>query len=136
MAVLGDYLDIGVNDACQQFRSLKERQEVEPGKRQVDFLPVETLLCVAASFLVDHTRFGSSSARKAPEPVPTLARLSRRPPSSILAKMANLDGSRSHGARWDQVAGGRLREDPTHFAHVYRTVLAGARSAGFLGDEL
>jgi hypothetical protein len=37
--------------------------------------------------------------------VPSLARLFSRPPSSMLAKMANLDGSRSHGARCDVLAG-------------------------------
>ena len=73
------------------------------------FLPVETLLCLAASFLVNHRHFGGGTAHRAPEPVPSLARLFSRPPSSVLAKMANLDGSRSHGARWDVLAGAKLR---------------------------
>src|SRR5208282_3379047 len=77
-----------------------QRGPVSSG-RQVTFLPVETLLCLAASFLVNHRRFGGSTAHQAPEPVPSLARLFSRPPSSVLAKMANLDGSRSHGARPD-----------------------------------
>ena len=29
----------------------------------------------------------------------------------MLAKMANLDGSRSHGGKWDILAGAMLRED-------------------------
>ena len=94
------------------------------------FLPVETLLCLAASFLVNHRHFGGSTAHQAPEPVPSLARLLSRPPSSVLAKMANLDGSRSHGARWDALAGAMLRDDPARFSRVYRVLLEAARAEG------
>ncbi len=45
------------------------------------------------------------TAYRAPEPVPSLAQLFSRRPSSVLAKMANLDGSRSHGGKWDVLAG-------------------------------
>jgi putative restriction endonuclease len=76
---------------------------------QAVFLPVETLLCLAVSFLVNHRRFGGSTAHLAPEPIPSLARLFSRPPSSILAKMANLDGSRSHGGKHDILAGALRR---------------------------
>ena len=96
MADLADYLELTVSQARQQFRELKLRNPVSSG-RQAVFLPVETLLCLAVSFLVNHRRFGGSTAHLAPEPIPSLARLFSRPPSSILAKMANLDGSRSHG---------------------------------------
>jgi putative restriction endonuclease len=93
-------------------------------------LPVETLLCLAASFLVNHRHFGGTTAHRAPEPVPSLARLFSRPPSSVLAKMANLDGSRSHGARWDALAGAILREDPARFSEIYRVLLYAARAEG------
>ena len=46
----------------------------------------------------DQCSYGGSTAHQAPELVPSLARLFSRPPSSVLAKTANLDGSRSHGA--------------------------------------
>jgi len=62
------------------------------------------MMCLAASFLVNQRRFGGSTAHQAPEPVPSLARLFSRPRSSVLAKMANLDGSRSHGGKWDVLA--------------------------------
>jgi putative restriction endonuclease len=52
------------------------------------------------------------------------------PPSSVLAKMANLDGSRSHGGKCDVLAGATLREDPVHFAHIYRVLLRAARAEG------
>jgi hypothetical protein len=104
VAELADYLDQAVGQARHQFREIRRRSPVSAG-RQVVFLPVETLLCPAASFVVNHRRFGGSTTHQAPEPVPSLARLLFRPPSSVLAKMANLDGSRSHGGKWDVLAG-------------------------------
>ena len=127
MADLADYLDLKVGQAREQFHAIRIRRPVQGG-RQVPFLPVETLLCLAASFLVNHRRFGGATAHQAPEPVPALARLFSRPPSSVLAKMANLDGSRSHGARWDVLAGAMLRDNPARFSDIYRILLRAARA--------
>ena len=135
MADLADYLDLTLGQARQQFRDLMRRSPVSSG-RQVVFLPVETLLCLAASFQVNHRHFGGSTAHQAPEPVPSLARLSCRPPSSVLAKMANLDGSRSHGGKWDVLAGAILRDDPARFTNVYRVLLSAARAEGIGKDRL
>src|SRR5579859_7818048 len=106
------------------------------GRRQVAFLPTETLLCLAASFLVSHRHFGGATAHQAPEPVPALAGLFSRPPSSVLAKMANMDGSRSHGARWDALAGAMLRDDPARFSRIYRILLQAARAEGIGAGRL
>jgi putative restriction endonuclease len=133
VAALADYLDLTAGDAQDQFRMLVARRPVQRG-RQVPFLPVETLLCLAASFVVNHRHFGGGTAHQAPEPVPSLARLFSRPPSSVLAKMANLDGSRSHGARWDALAGAMLRDDPARFSRIYRLLLHAARGEG-IGPE-
>jgi putative restriction endonuclease len=135
VAELADYLDLTVGQAREQFRVLGARRPVQGG-RQVAFMPVETLMCLAASFLVNHRRFGGTTAHQAPEPVPSLARLFCRPPSSVLAKMANLDGSRSHGARWDVLAGAMLRDDPARFSRVYRVLLQAARAEGVGSDRL
>jgi putative restriction endonuclease len=124
-----DYLELTVSQAREQFRALLVRRPVSSG-RQVTFLPVETLLCLAASFLVNHRHFGGSTADRAPEPVPSLARLFSRRPSSVLAKMANLDGSRSHGGRWDVLAGAVLRDDPSAFSRIYQVLLHAARAEG------
>jgi putative restriction endonuclease len=129
VADVADYLELTVSQARDQFRALLVRRPVQSG-RQVTFLPVETLLCLAASFLVNHRHFGGTTAHRAPEPVPSLARLCSRPPSSVLAKMANLDGSRSHGGRWDVLAGAMLREDPARFSVIYRILLHAARAEG------
>lgn len=133
MAGLSDYLDLTAGQAGEQFRALLARGPVSAG-RQVTFLPVETLLCLAASFVVNHRHFGGSTAHRAPEPVPSLARLFSRPPSSVLAKMANLDGSRSHGGRWDVLAGAMLRDDPAGFSRIYQVLLHAARAEG-IGTE-
>jgi len=135
VAALADYLELTASQAREQFRMLLARRLVPRG-RQVDFLPVETLLCLATSFLVNHRRFGGTTAHQAPEPVPSLARLFSRPPSSVLAKMANLDGSRSHGARWDVLAGAMLRDDPARFTGIYRVLLRAARAEGIGPDRL
>lgn len=135
MADLADYLDLTVGQAQDQFRALLARRPVASG-RQVTFLPVEALLCLAASFLVNHRHFGGSTAQRAPEPVPSLARLFSRPPSSVLAKMANLDGSRSHGARYDARAGAILRDDPAQFSRAYRVLMHAARAEEIGADRL
>jgi putative restriction endonuclease len=132
---LADYLDLTVGQAREQFRELIRRSPVAHGK-QVIFLPVETLLCLAASFKVNHRHFGGRTVHKVPEPVPSLARLFSRRPSSVLAKMANLDGSRSHGGRWDVLAGAMLRDDPARFTQVYRVLLVAARAEGIGDDRL
>ena len=44
--------------------------------------------------------------------------------------MANLDGSRSHGGKWDILAGAILREDSAQFTHIYRVLLHAARAEG------
>jgi putative restriction endonuclease len=135
VADLADYLELTVGQARDQFRALIVRRPVHGG-RQVVFTPVETLLCLAASFLVNHRHYGGSTANQAPEPVSSLARLFSRPPSSVLAKMANLDGSRSHGARWDVLAGAMLRDDPARFSLIYRLLLQAARAEGIRSDRL
>jgi hypothetical protein len=45
------------------------------GKRQVDFITVESLMALASSLRVNHPRYGGSTAAQAAEPVPSLARL-------------------------------------------------------------
>jgi putative restriction endonuclease len=133
---LNAYLKLTVTEARAQFLELLARGDAAEGKRQVDFIPVETLLCLAASFVVNHRRYGGSTAHTAPTPVPELARLFKRRPSSVLAKMANLDGSRSHGASHDAIAGARLREDPTLFTRTYRVLLYAARAEGIGPGQL
>jgi putative restriction endonuclease len=133
MPTVSDYLAIRPPAARAQWRSVLARAPVTTG-RQVPFTPVETLACLAASLLVNHRKYGGSTAHKAAEPVPTLARLFRRPNSSVLAKMANLDGSRRNGARHEIEVAARLLGTPGHLAAVYRILLTAARDEG-IGPE-
>ena len=135
MADLSDYLDLTIGQARDQYRALEARRPVRGG-RQVIFLPLETLLCLAASFVVNAHQFGGATADRAPEPVPSLAQLFSRPPSSVLSKMFNLDGSRAHGGRWDVLAGAALRNDAARFSRLYRVLLHAARAEGIGRDRL
>jgi putative restriction endonuclease len=132
---LADYVDISVSVARDQFRALAVRRPVQTG-RQVTFLPVETLLCLAASFVVNPRQYGGANMHRVPEPVPTLARLFSRSPSSVLEKMRNLNGSRPNGARWDARAGATLRNDPARFSRIYRVLMQAVRLEGFGPDRL
>jgi putative restriction endonuclease len=135
MPGLDDYLDLTAAAARAQYRELLRRTPVM-GRRQVDFVPVETLLCLAASLRVNRRRYSGRTAHRAAEPVQLLARLFSRPPSSILEKMANLDGARKNGGKWDILAGATLRDDPDHFTELYRLLLSAARVEGIGQDRL
>ena len=50
--------------------------------------------------------------------------------------MANLDGSRSHGGKWDILAGAMLREDSAWFTDICRLLLRAARAEGIDRDRL
>ena len=106
-----------------------------PGFRQVPFAPVETLLSLAAMLLVNHRRYGGSTSHLAPTPVSELASLTRRTPASILAKMANLDGSRPNGAHHEVETAATLLSDSARLSAVYAVVLDAARAEG-VGPEL
>ena len=127
---LGALLRLSILEAAEQWRQIDKRAPFEPGQRQVDFVAVEVVLCHAAAQVVEHRRYGSSTAPTAPEPVQLVASLFRRPPSSVLAKMANLDGSRPHGAKFDHAAGIVWTTDPDTFGRSYAVTILAARRCG------
>lgn len=135
MRAATDYLALSLADARSQWRDIAQRRPVITG-RQVDFTAVETLMCLAASLLVNHRRYGGSTAHRAEQPVPALADLFRRPNSSVLAKMANLDGSRRNGARHEIEVAARLLGTPGQLAATYRLILQAARDVGIYSDRL
>ncbi|GIE34094.1 hypothetical protein Ait01nite_071390 [Actinoplanes italicus] len=136
MLTAADYLEITSSAARKQWRSIIERSKPSEGRRQVAFIPVETLTCLAASLVVDHRRYGGSTSHKAVEPVPSLAELFKRPNSSVLAKMANLDGSRTNGARHEMEVAARLLNDENELASTYRLVIQAARDVGITAGAL
>ncbi len=130
MRTVHDYVEITPAAAREQWRGIEARSAPTSGRRQVDFVPVETVLSLAASLLVNHRQYGGSTAHLAHEPVPTLARLFRRPNSSVLAKMANLDGSRRNGAKHEVEVAAWLLASPGELGRVYRVILHAARNEG------
>ncbi|WP_238015557.1 HNH endonuclease [Dactylosporangium sp. AC04546] len=97
---------------------------------------METLLCLAASLVVNHRKYGGSTSHKASEPVPSLAALFQRPNSSVLAKMANLDGSRRNGAKHEVEVAAYLLGQPGELAAIYQLVFKAARDVGIRADRL
>jgi putative restriction endonuclease len=130
-----DYLLLTPSAARSQWSAILGRHVPQSG-RQVVFSPVETLLCLAASLIVDHSKYGASNRDRAEEPIPSLARLFKRPNSSVIAKMANLDGSRTHGARHEIEIASRLLSSPGELAALYRVILTAARDMGILAAQL
>ncbi|WP_186629414.1 HNH endonuclease [Rhodococcus sp. BP22] len=129
------FIDPTSDNLRQQWLSVLARVVPEAGKRQVNFVPCEVVLSHCASLLVDHSKYGSSSARRAEYPVQPLARLFKRPPSSILAKMANLDGTRSNGGRFELEVAARLG-DVELLQGIYLRIIDMARSSGIDREDL
>ncbi|MEU8020958.1 HNH endonuclease [Micromonospora haikouensis] len=135
MPTIADYLELTVEQAVSQWRAVL-RRTFTPGVRQEDFTPVETLLCLAASLVFNHRRYRGSTAYLAEEPIPTLARLFRRPNGSLIAKMGNLDGGLAHAARHEVHVASTLLCDPERLEVTYRTILQAGRETGIGSDEL
>lgn len=129
------FIDPTTDMLREQWLSVLARKVVPQGVRQVHFVPCEVVLCHCASLLMDHSRYGSSTAHKAEFPVQPLARLFKRPPSSILAKMANLDGTRSNGGKYELEVAARLG-DVELLQGAYLRILDVARSLGIDREEL
>jgi putative restriction endonuclease len=72
----------------------------------------------------------------APSPVPELATLFKRTPASILAKMANLDGSRPNGARHEVETAAALLAEPGQLGVTYVIVRGAALASGVDPDQL
>jgi putative restriction endonuclease len=135
---LSQYVDLSAADARLQWRRILNRlpRPETPGFRQEPFLPIETLLCLSASLSVNHHRYGGGSSGSAPSPVPELSTLFERTPASILAKMANLDGSRTHGAVHEVEASALLLNDMARLVVLYLMIIDTGRMLGVGEDRL
>lgn len=123
-------------DISDQLRALQTRTPPPVGKRQVIFNPVEVILCLAASRVVKWNSYGGSTSHTAPIPVQELARLFKRPPSSIIAKMANLFGGRAHQGKFETDAADWYLEEPARLLTVYEQILGAARQLSIGSQEL
>ncbi|MEH0353151.1 HNH endonuclease [Rhodococcus qingshengii] len=133
--VISEFLDPTPAALAEQWRSVLNRQTVTQG-RQVNFVPCEVVLSLCASLLVDHRRFGSGSAQTAGMPVQHLATLFKRPATSILAKMGNLDGTRKHGGRFDVDVASHMLSDSQMMQDVYLRIFRSARLLGIDESQL
>lgn len=133
---LEDYLRLTPATAEFQWRSILGRRDVAPGHNQVDYVPVETLLCAAAMLVVGDTSYGSGMAKRGPHPIPELAALFKRRPTSITSKMANLDGGRGRGGKSDERLWDVLSTDHETLYDLYRVVVVAARAVGIGSQQL
>jgi len=134
--VLSDYVELSPFDARAQWRSILSRREVGPGENQVDYLPLETLLCAAAMVALGHVSYGSGLAAKGPTPIPELAAVFRRRRTSITSKMANLEGGRSRGGKTDQRLWRHLSADHQRLLELYLMIMSAARTEGVAQEVL
>src|SRR5581483_6423422 len=124
---LRSYLELSAQEIRQQLTEITRRHVPEPGRRQVPFNAVETLLCYGLFYLLDPHRYGGGNIEKVPPIVNTLAALFRRTPGSITSKMLNLDGSRTHSAREEPLLFASLASEPARYLALYNTIVMEAR---------
>lgn len=127
-ASLGRYLGLTSDLARKQWISIKERQPYESGRRQPAFLPVETILCAAAMRGIDYRSIPKADRDTPPKPLNALATLFRRPGRSVLAKLANLDGSPKNGVAHERELFEIVQAEPATLDALYRLVVDAARA--------
>lgn len=117
-------------------RAITNRRFPDPGKRQEPFNPTEVLLCLAASRVVKWNSYGGQNIHSVPSPVPELAALFKRPPSSVTSKMGNLFGGRANKGVAETDAADWYLDEPARLVNVYDSILAHARALGLSRDSL
>jgi putative restriction endonuclease len=128
------HLELSHREILKQLTEISARQFPEPGRRQVAFNVIETLLCYGLFALLDPHRYGGANIDKVPPIVQTLAAFFRRTPGSITNKMLNLDGSRVHSARHEPLLFALLASEPAMYQTLYRDILNTARDLS-IGEE-
>ena len=135
--VLHAYLELSTLTIHQQLVEITHRQSPEPGRRQVPFTAVETLLCYGLFYLLDPHRYGGGNIDTVPPIVKTLATLFHRSPGSLTNKMLNLDGSRTHSGREEPLLFATLAaSEPARYFTLYHAILSTARSLKIDEDRL
>lgn len=130
-SALQRYLFLTPQQIRTQLMDILVRKPPMPGKRQVLFKEVETLLCYGLFSQVDPHRYGGSNIDQVPTIVATLATFFRRTPGSITSKMLNLDGSRQHGTREEPLLFAYLASQPNQYFRLYKQILIVARELAF-----
>jgi len=121
------YLGLTPQQIRTHLLDMLARDPPAPGKRQVPFNAVETLLCYGLFSQVDPHRYGGANIGQVPAIVGTMAAFFRRTPGSITSKMLNLDGSRQHSARHEPLLFASLASQPERFVMLYQEIMTVAR---------
>lgn len=130
---ISDVTQLTEADALAQWRSISDRRLPSPSKRQVDFVPVEDILCYGLFRLVAPNAFGKNNIHDVPDEVKRLASALRRPTSSLIAKMCNLAYLRPNGQRADAAVYLALESEPELARRLGESVIRAARLSG-LGE--
>ncbi|GGE96076.1 HNH endonuclease [Mycetocola zhadangensis] len=136
MLELRDYLQLSRSAAEAQWREVLQRSSVPAGARQVDFAPIETLLCFGLGLIGHRSKRGNINISERDPVALKLASLVKRTPASLAAKLANLDGRRPNSARHERALWVALTNDLFHFGHLYATVIDAARLVGIDENQL
>lgn len=130
--LLQGYLDLSPQQIRAQLMNIIARRLPEPGKRQVSFNAVETLLCYGLFSIIDPHHYGGANIDQLPASVSTLAAFFRRTPGSITSKMLNLDGSRQHSAREEPLLFAHLASQPGRYLALYKHIMTVAREVALM----
>jgi putative restriction endonuclease len=131
---VGYHIELTHREILKQINEISTRQLPDPGRRQVPFTLVETLLCYGLFSILDPHRYGGANIDRVPPIVQTLAAFFRRTPGSITNKMLNLDGSRLHSARNELLLFAVLASEPSLYPTLYKDILRTARNLS-IGEE-
>jgi putative restriction endonuclease len=129
------YLELSQQDFIQLLAEISARTFPPPGRRQVPFNAVETLLCYGLFYIVDPHHYGGANIAQVPAVVKTLSTFFRRTPGSITSKMLNLDGSRLHSARDEPNLFANLAAQPNLYNTLYNDIITAARKLS-IPDEI
>lgn len=133
---LSDYLDLTAPAVSAQWRAILRRAWLEGRKRQEDFTPIETLMCFGLGLVGNRSRSGTINIPESSPAAQRLASLFKRSPKSLAAKLANLDGRRPNGAKYEQELWIQLTHDRYRFESLYATILEEGRSIGLDAETL
>lgn len=135
MLQLIDYTRLTVQSAVEQWQSVLDRSAIDPGRRQPNFTPVETLLCFGLGLIGHANSAGKVNIRESDPTAVKLAALVKRSPGSLALKLANLDGRRQNAAKYEQELWIALTSDLPLFEHLYEVIMTAGRRLG-LSNEL
>lgn len=130
MIELSEYLNISHKSAIAEWQLIRQRIQPPKGKRQVDYTPVETLLCFGLGLIGKPTKSGEINVSPTEPAVLALADLVKRTPDSLTLKLSNLNGGRANTAKFERALWAELTNDVVRFEHLYETIIKAGRSVG------